>query len=282
MGGSSSSESSSGDERRKKKKEHKKKEKKERKREKKEKKKRERKGGGAGAPPAGVEPCSEDDYFRRTAEFQRWLQESRGQFLQEMPSEESRRLFSKFASKWNGGELASHLYNATSAASGNQRTRHTWAFANSLSAAEQLQLESTRDSIQAQTGRAAGQNRDQAALARVAGAKRQREEPGRAVDEAAAALGISTRHDAGSRDALLAKRAAQTAFHRRREDEDTGPALNDRVLLGGGAADDLAPRLAKRHEASARRADASSARVRELEAKEAERMANFKRQMGLP
>ena len=80
-------------------------------------------------------------------------------------------------------------------------------------------------------------------------AKRQREEPGRAVDEAAAALGISTRHDAGSRDALLAKRAAQTAFHRRREDEDTGPALNDRVLLGGGAADDLAPRLAKRHEA---------------------------------
>ena len=117
MGGSSSSESSSGDERRKKKKEHKKKEKKERKREKKEKKKRERKGGGAGAPPAGVEPCSEDDYFRRTAEFQRWLQESRGQFLQEMPSEESRRLFSKFASKWNGGELKPKYYASVEATS---------------------------------------------------------------------------------------------------------------------------------------------------------------------
>jgi len=253
------------------------------------KKVRHERGGGSGSLPAGVEPITADeDYFRRTAEFQRWLQESRGQFLDELPSAEAHKLFAKFVSKWNDGELSAAIYRLGADAADLQRTRHRWAFSSQLSKDEQLQLESARDSIHAQTQRAAGQGRDGAAIARAeagaagGGTKRQRDEAAAAFDEAAAMLGVHTsKPDAGSREALLEKRAAQTAYHRRNDDDDGVPALSESALMGASS-EELATRMGKRHDAAARKSQHASARMLELEAKEKERMDSFKRQMGLP
>ena len=50
--------------------------------------------GDVPVAPAKVDnPISEDDYFARTAEFQMWLKEARGAYLDELQSEEARKLF---------------------------------------------------------------------------------------------------------------------------------------------------------------------------------------------
>ena len=122
---SSSSSDSESDEpkakRAKHKKEKKEKKEKKHKKEKKEKKHRDR------APPS--EQLTDDDYFRRNAEFQHWLLEDKGIFFDSLPSEEARKRFRKFVAKWNDGELSSKYYsglkNAPSASA--TRTAHKWA-----------------------------------------------------------------------------------------------------------------------------------------------------------
>eukprot|EP00962_Isochrysis_galbana_P017182 scaffold4942_cov106-Isochrysis_galbana.AAC.1 len=266
----------------------------EKKRSKKEKHKKEKKAKRehGGSLSCGVEPITTDDYFRRAPEFQRWLQESRGQFLDELPSDEAHKLFSKFVSKWNGGDLPRETYSIGDDGTDLPRTRHRWGFTSKLSAAEQLQLESTRDSIHAQTQRAAGQGRDGAALARATGSagraqnagaasKRAREEESFAFDEAAAMLGVHTaKPDAGSREALLEKRRAQTAYHRRNDDEGGVPAMSDGMLMGASS-EEFALLAGRRQAAAARKSEQASARVQELQEKERQRMESFKRQMGM-
>ena len=46
-------------------------------------------------------PISEDDYFAKSKEFQLWLHEARSTYLDEVSSEEARKLFKKFVAKWN-------------------------------------------------------------------------------------------------------------------------------------------------------------------------------------
>ena len=74
-----------------------KKEKKEKKEKKHKKHKKSHHGDAAAdlpAAPAKVDnPIGDDDYFAKTAEFQMWLKEARGAYLDELPSEEARRLF---------------------------------------------------------------------------------------------------------------------------------------------------------------------------------------------
>ena len=87
------------------------------------------------------EPISESDYFLKTAEFQHWLQEKRSTFLDEITSDEARRLFKKFSSKWNAGELDATYYTGVKAGavqSAASRTRHQWGFVSKLNDADQL------------------------------------------------------------------------------------------------------------------------------------------------
>uniref|UniRef100_A0A7S4F674 Nucleolar protein 56 n=1 Tax=Chrysotila carterae TaxID=13221 RepID=A0A7S4F674_CHRCT len=111
---------------------------------------------GAQGPEAfGAPLLSEDDYFQRATEFQLWLKEARNRFLDELGSEEARKEFKKFVSTWNSGELPQKYYKGlqeTSIAAAS-RTRHKWAFASTLSQADQMQLESTKDSVDSQTSR---------------------------------------------------------------------------------------------------------------------------------
>lgn len=100
-----------------------------------------------------VEPISEADYFLKTREFQQWLTEARQTFLDEVSSEEARRLFKKFVSKWNAGELDMKLYASTisTGAPAASRTRHQWSFVSKLTDADQLQLDRAADASRAQT-----------------------------------------------------------------------------------------------------------------------------------
>lgn len=248
---------------------------------------------GDGGPPAGVQPLTSDDYFRRTHEYQRWLQESRGLFLEDIPSAEARALFEKFVERWNCGKLSAKTYDVGAGGGGVQRTKHRWGFTSKMSADEIMQLESARDTIVAQTQRAAGQGRDAAAIARAdqanaagrgapsASLKRRHQDSSAILDATAGALGLDTsRPDAGSREAMLEKRRAQTAYHRGKEEDDGPPEMGEAVLLGADAGE-WSRGVARRQEATSRKSQQVSARVQELEAKEDARMEGFKRQMGL-
>ena len=59
-------------------------------------------------PPthSDIDPISEDDYFKRSAEFRDWLREDRGRYFEDLTSEDARKQFKKFVSKWNAGECA--------------------------------------------------------------------------------------------------------------------------------------------------------------------------------
>mmetsp|Transcript_5193 Transcript_5193/g.8717 ORF Transcript_5193/g.8717 Transcript_5193/m.8717 type:complete len:882 (-) Transcript_5193:89-2734(-) len=169
---------------------------------------------------------SEDDYFKRSAEFQTWLHEKHGSYLDEIPSEDARRAFKRFVSKWNDGELPAKFYNGipVTAVPAASRTRHKWKFAETLSSEDQLALDSTKDRVDSQTQKqdtfaptpsaptpplAQQHQRDQRLhhqqLPRVPTSngmamKRHRENIAMVIDE------LAPKADAGSREALLEKR----------------------------------------------------------------------------
>ena len=100
--------------------------------------------------PRVSEPITETDYFVKAPEFSLWLTEARGSYIDELSSEEARRLFAKFVKKWNGGELSSKFYVGVPAAQA-VRTRHQWGFAASLSESDQLTLDRTKDGVDSAT-----------------------------------------------------------------------------------------------------------------------------------
>ena len=157
MGTGDSSEASSDDERKRKRSHKDKKEKKEKHKKhdkhKDDKHKKHKKEHTAAIEPAGCAPCeiSEDDYFTRTREFQQWLIDARSTFLDELSSDEARRLFKKFVSKWNTGALSQAIYDAKTSGPAASRTRHQWGFASKLSDTDQMQLDRTVDGVGSQT-----------------------------------------------------------------------------------------------------------------------------------
>ena len=95
-------------------------------------------------PPthSDIDPISEDDYFKRSAEFRDWLREDRGRYFEDLTSEDARKQFKKFVSKWNAGELRSTIYkqNGTEQTA-SSRTKHVWGFASKLSDADQYAID---------------------------------------------------------------------------------------------------------------------------------------------
>jgi len=87
----------------------------------------------AGAPPS--ETIGEGDYFLKSAEYAHWLLEERSSYLEDLTSDEARRIFKKFVARWNAGELSATYYAGikTTAQPGASRTRHVWGFAQKLS-----------------------------------------------------------------------------------------------------------------------------------------------------
>ena len=200
------------------------------------------------APPS--EQLTEDDYFQRNSEFQHWLLEDKGVFFDSIPAEEARKRFRKFAAKWNDGELSSKYYgglkNAPSASA--TRTAHKWAFASKLSASDQMQLDSARDTIESQTRKGAPNERFSGH------AERMRREQQAARREAGGP---------GGRDMCL----------------PCGPGAAGAPGVRGPSGPTGPPAAAAAMQS--RRSEDARARVAELQAKEQARMDEFKKRMGL-
>ena len=249
MASSSDSDSDAGHSKKRKRDKKDKKEKKEHKKHKKEKK--HKRHDEAAAPPGNAdgicyEPISEADYFLKANEFQQWLQESRHTFLDEITSDEARKLFKKFSSKWNAGDLPSKFYagSVNAAQTAANRTRHTWGFVSKLSDADQLQLDRAADASRKETNLGSGKS------------------------------GGSGGGSSGSGAATAA-----AAVRRGPVGPVAGPAPTPgggRSGTGGGGGGSVAGPGPQRVGGAV-----PGSRLAELQAKEDERLANFKRSMGL-
>ncbi|ORY34900.1 hypothetical protein BCR39DRAFT_515474 [Naematelia encephala] len=78
----------------------------------------------------GVAEITEDDYFKKSAEFKVWLKESRDKYLDEVSSESAHKYFRKFVRRWNDGALPKHIY-LSSSIDPSSNTAYKWGFASS-------------------------------------------------------------------------------------------------------------------------------------------------------
>ncbi|KDN42181.1 hypothetical protein K437DRAFT_257960 [Tilletiaria anomala UBC 951] len=122
----------------------------------------------------GAQPLSEDDFYNKAAEFKAWLRESRRKYIDEISSMEARRYFSKFADKFNNGQLPDAYYTGairSAAGPSSSQTRHKWAFASGpkLSHAEQAKIESVRDTVDTLTNATSRGAKEARALERRTG-----------------------------------------------------------------------------------------------------------------
>ncbi|EIE20044.1 hypothetical protein COCSUDRAFT_48583 [Coccomyxa subellipsoidea C-169] len=72
-----------------------------------------------------INVLTEDDYFRKNAEFSEWLQVERGQFFNELSTEETHALFAGFVADWNARKLPARYYRGITDTS-LRRTKHAW------------------------------------------------------------------------------------------------------------------------------------------------------------
>mmetsp|Transcript_25029 Transcript_25029/g.64621 ORF Transcript_25029/g.64621 Transcript_25029/m.64621 type:complete len:213 (+) Transcript_25029:20-658(+) len=108
-------------------------------------------------PPPGGAVLTPESYFEFATEFRVWLLETKGIYLDELPSGKARALFALFGRAWNDGQLERKFYDRLpeTQLAASVRTRHVWAFSTKMSDADRLALESTKDSVDTATNRAA-------------------------------------------------------------------------------------------------------------------------------
>ncbi|CAM0143165.1 hypothetical protein VKS41_008620 [Umbelopsis sp. WA50703] len=97
-----------------------------------------------------IKEISKDDYFIKAAEFRVWLQENKNKFLDEISSEDARYYFGKFVKAWNRFELDQKYYDGinSSQLSSHESTRYKWKFAKTV---DQHELDSIRDHVDTMT-----------------------------------------------------------------------------------------------------------------------------------
>ncbi|KAG0167190.1 hypothetical protein DFQ28_005687 [Apophysomyces sp. BC1034] len=242
-----------------------------------------------------IQPISDDDYFEKATEFRLWLKDAKHKYFNELDSNDSRRYFKKFVKAWNRFELEEKYYKGLNPAqlSSSDTTRYKWAFAKKL---DQHELDTIRDSVDTLTSRTGSgpsvgvenrgrrrnvgpampsssskpfdqgdmedrADRDKAIRKGEARGRRQRRDE--YLDEVAP-------KETG-REAMIAKRRATNAFHKRERSPDV--ELPEEDLMGG---DDFQARLAaeKRNEErrKARRSEYQQQRFAPLQ----DKMAQYK------
>ncbi|KAI9091433.1 hypothetical protein DFS34DRAFT_324481 [Phlyctochytrium arcticum] len=203
---------------------------------------------------------TEEDYYDKSTEFQTWLRYEKKRYFEELSGDEARKYFAKFVRRWNKGKLQDRYYQGIAASEipAAERSRHKWTFKN-LNTEE---LDKARDSVDSLTMSAAQFTRpidlidkkDKAAAearaardnpsasrydrdmerdrndadreARHQQVRRQRQTHEAALDE------IAPKPEAG-REAQIAKRRTQNAWHKAERDVDA--EVDDAVLMGGGS-----------------------------------------------
>ncbi|KAH8551571.1 hypothetical protein BGW37DRAFT_467534 [Umbelopsis sp. PMI_123] len=205
-----------------------------------------------------IKEITKDDYFIKAAEFRVWLHEKKHKYFNELSSEDTRYYFGKFVKAWNNFELDQKYYEGITSAqlSSQDSTRYKWNFAKNV---DQHELDSIRDSVDTMTNsqkklknamegtsenrrvrRNVGPSlpsssgryqsdeedemdrRDRERAARKRDAKEKRQKNELVLDEIAP-------KETG-REAQLAKRRAQNAYHKREKSPDV--ELNESDLYG--------------------------------------------------
>ncbi|SGY20197.1 BQ5605_C017g08521 [Microbotryum silenes-dioicae] len=81
-------------------------------------------------PPQGVGQLDESDFYLKSNELRLWLLEKKNKRFDTLRSEDARRYFRKFISKWNRGLLPAKFYQGISSASlpTTVSSSHSWSF----------------------------------------------------------------------------------------------------------------------------------------------------------
>ncbi|TMW59032.1 hypothetical protein Poli38472_007177 [Pythium oligandrum] len=264
--------------------------------------------GGNVQLPRGVKAISEDDYFLRSTEFRVWLKQKRGEYLEELSTEEAMRLFrSKFVKRWNSGRLSSMYYDGIPEAvlENTKRTRHAWNFVSKLNEKERMDMASAKDSVGVATRKAdllAHEKDGREDTKRRRGREEKYESDDddddfhrrkRRVDEKQyrdrrnTALEELVPRETGREAMLEKRRQVSEKMHGAARDRDAnrdGLDLDEGFLMGGsraGADDDLHHRLAQRAQSRDRRDQELRERAAAAAAKETARMDKFLQDMGI-
>lgn len=143
-----------------------------------------------------IDKISMDDYFLRSAEFRTWLSKERGTFFSDLSSEESRKLFKKFASKWNSGILNKLYYKGiqSSAVSHTAQSNHQWKLSSKVDSGD---LKTLRDNVSSWSS--SKDNFDfgsdsRAGSSRSAGSQPSAAEPVRVIGPSRGPVGDTGRH----------------------------------------------------------------------------------------
>lgn len=109
-------------------------------------------GSILGNPPKTIlDP--EQDYFAYHDHLRLYLYRHKGQYFEDLTSEEARKAFVKFCSKYNKGKLEEGFYNEKElpmeAMEQCKRTKHKWTFATTM--AEQKSLDTIKAGVKKQT-----------------------------------------------------------------------------------------------------------------------------------
>ena len=254
---------------------------------------------------ADWEPISKKDYFSKSTEFRVWLQ-GRGKYLDTMSSEESRRRFEKFVSKWNSGSLAEKLYkgiNRTEVGA-SALTKHKWGFAKKLNEQDRFQLARLRDDVDTNNSRnLLGSSEKRSARAGVVSTSKKAESaPPRRESTYEREIRLERERNGRKemrrkhnlvmeelvpkptgREAILEKRKQKGAYARAgaAEKEQGVAAVSDSYLMGGSSQSDFAAAVARRDARRARKTSVKSSRLEEARAKERSKMQSMLASIGM-
>jgi len=245
-------------------------------------------------------PISKKDYYNKSTEFRVWLQ-GKKKYLDDLATEDSKKYFDKFVSKWNAGSLPSKIYKGINRTEvdASALTRHKWSFVKKLGEKEKFQLARLRDDVDTDNQRASFQanaltrtcdiptksrgvtvgrpketayEREMRYKAEKKSKKDYRKHKEMVMEELVP--------KATGREALIEKRKQKGAYARA---QDTGGmvAMSDSQLMGSSGSSEFQQAIARRNQWRAKKAAQRSARADAAREKEKERMRQFVASMGM-
>ena len=272
-----------------KKKQHKDKDKKKKKKHKKEKKHSKKTNDNDNIKALEMQ-LTEDDYFKKNAEFRVWLKIKQMSF-ENLTSHESRDLFTKFIEVYNKGSLPEYFYNGNIPQELREvsvKTNHKWNIV--IDSETKAKLTETVDNVynsnylqqqqqqQSQSSNYQHHHQQQQSHNNNNNNNSNRNSNNRIIDK------LVEERPVGGRDAMIDKRktVGDKIHSASRDKEEAGlGSYDEKYLMGGDDGEDLQRLKRLRTEREQRRQESNNKRLRELQAKETDRMQSFLQSVGV-
>ncbi|KAI9496523.1 hypothetical protein BDB00DRAFT_971624 [Zychaea mexicana] len=241
-----------------------------------------------------IEPISSDDYFEKATEFRLWLREEKDRYFGDLDADDARHYFKKFVKAWNRHDLDEKYYKGINSAqlSSSETTGYRWSFAKQL---DQHEIDRIRDNVDTLTNSGKGKRRNVGPAMPSSSSsstrrfdqvdfeeRHERERNERRAERKSEVKRVKSRREEHldevapketGREAQLAKRRAQNAYHKRERDLDV--ELDDSDLYGGGR-DEFKAKLAAEKRREEARQQRRQQRQEERYGPIQERMAQHK------